>query len=101
MGVVFQQSSDQYLKNMKIAIALFIAFFGVVNCNDLFIGQWKEDQYKRTGLNDFLWARDLNAFKRLFVTQSSYELTMNIVKNGNKFVVNGKRDLIKKTTVLN
>ena len=57
---------------------------------DPFVGSWKEDQYQRQNLNDYLYARGLNWFKRVYVTNANFELTMNIVKEGNTYTVTGK-----------
>ena len=57
---------------------------------DPFVGSWKEDQYQRQNLNDYLYARGLNWFKRVYVTNANFELTMNIAKEGNTYTVTGK-----------
>ena len=59
--------------------------------NDIFLGKWKEDQSKRQNLNDFLYYRGVSWIKRTAAGNSdNWWLTMNIVKNGNTYSVNGK-----------
>ena len=43
-------------KRMKFLI-IFVAFFGLAFGSDLFTGSWKEDQYKRENLGDYLYER--------------------------------------------
>ena len=43
-------------KRMKFLI-VFVAFFGLAFGSDLFTGSWKEDQYKRENLGDYLYER--------------------------------------------
>ena len=43
-------------KRMKFLI-VFVAFFGLALGSDLFVGSWKEDQYKREGLGDYIYER--------------------------------------------
>ena len=58
---------------------------------DIFLGKWKEDQSKRQNLNDFLYYRGVSWIKRTAAGNSdNWWLTMNIVKNGNTYSVNGK-----------
>ena len=46
---------------MKSAL-IFVTLISFVLANDLFLGEWKEDQSKRQNLNDFLWARGMLGF---------------------------------------
>ena len=43
---------------MKFLI-VFVAFFGLAFGSDLFVGSWKEDQYKREGLSDYIYERGM------------------------------------------
>ena len=45
-------------KRMKFLI-IFVAFFGLALGSDLFVGSWKEDQYKREGLGDYIYERGM------------------------------------------
>ena len=45
-------------KRMKFLI-IFVAFFGLAFGSDLFVGSWKEDQYKREGLGDYIYERGM------------------------------------------
>merc|ERR1712079_848664 len=36
-------------------------------------GHWKENQYQRNGLNNFLYEMGMNWFKRVYVTSASWE----------------------------
>lgn len=72
------------------SFVLFSAIIALAYANDPFVGSWKEDQYQRQNLNDYLYARGLNWFKRVYVTNANFELTMNIVKEGNTYTVTGK-----------
>ena len=59
--------------------------------HEKFLGKWKEDQSKRQNLNDFLYYRGVSWIKRTAAGNSdNWWLTMNIVKNGNTYSVNGK-----------
>jgi len=72
-------------------LLIFAILFGFTLANDLFVGSWKEDLYKRKGLGPFLAERGIGWFKRAIVTGSSgWWLTMDIRKNGDNFDVSGK-----------
>ena len=55
------RETEPFLEDMRffIQVSCLLAFAKVASCNDLvkekLVGNWKEDQYKRTGLNDFLY----------------------------------------------
>ena len=55
------RETEPFLEDMRffIQVSCLLAFATVASCNDLvkekLVGNWKEDQYKRTGLNDFLY----------------------------------------------
>ena len=52
---------------MKSAF-IFVSFLSITLANDLFIGEWKEDPYKRQNTNNFLYARgELFSRKKNFV----------------------------------
>ena len=54
------------------------------------VGRWVEDDSKRTGLNDFLWARGVNWFKRQYaVTLTSWKYEQIIVYKNGGYDVNG------------
>ena len=55
-----------------------------------FVGSWKEDTAQRQGLNDYLYYRGLNWFKRVYVNNANFELTMNVAKEGNTLTISGK-----------
>ena len=56
---------------MKSALIL-VTFFSISLANDLFIGEWKEDPYKRENTNNFLYARgELFSWKKNFVICSN------------------------------
>ena len=57
---------------------------------DLFVGSWKEDNTQRQGLNDYLYYRGLNWFKRVYVNNANFELTMDVTKEGNTLTISGK-----------
>merc|ERR1712141_596257 len=80
---------------MKIAIVLlaFVSLSYAVPTPDLFVGSWKEDNTQRTGLSDYIYYRGLSWVKRIVVNTASFELTMNIVKEGSTYKVNGQRAL--------
>ncbi len=51
---------DSGIKIMNSKILLvFVGLCGlaIADNSDLFVGRWKEDQYKREGLNDYLYYR--------------------------------------------
>lgn len=56
-------------------------------------GKWKEDQYKRKNLNNYLYEMGLNWFKRVYVTSTNWENTQDIKlkDNGNVFDVHGTK----------
>ena len=50
---------------MKSSLIL-VTIFSISLANDLFIGEWKEDPYKRENTNNFLYARgELFSWKKL------------------------------------
>merc|ERR1712020_598158 len=81
------------INKFKMRILLFVSvltFCQLVSCNGpipSLVGRWVEDEPLRTGLNDFLWARGVNWFKR------QYEQTI-IWKNGG-YQVSGVKGPLK------
>merc|ERR1712126_271588 len=77
---------------MKTSLALLaLAFVTIAKAQQLngvdFVktylpGRWQEDQYQRENLNNFLYEMGFNWFKRVFVTQSSWENQQNITFDG-------------------
>merc|ERR1711951_160219 len=56
------------------------------------VGNWKEDQYKRTGLNNFLYEMGMNWFKRVYVTNANWENVQEITFDGDRtFHVEGTK----------
>jgi len=54
------------------------------------VGRWKEDESLRTGLNDFLWARGVNWFKRQYaVSLTTWQYEQTIIWRGNGYQVSG------------
>ena len=74
---------------MNKVLILIALTLGLASANDLFVGNWREDQYQRTGLNDYLWARGLNWFKRTYVKNANFELTMRVAKEGQTYIISG------------
>ena len=89
---IIQLSISHRLTNIIMnSFVLFSAILALAYATeDPFVGSWKEDQYQRQNLNDYLYARGLNWFKRVYVTNANFELTMNIAKEGNTYTVTGK-----------
>merc|ERR1712223_2258644 len=54
-------------------------------------GEWKEDQYQRDNLSNFLYEAGLNWFKRTYATTASWENEENIKFEDGNFIVKGKR----------
>jgi len=55
-------------------------------------GKWKEDQYKRKNLNNYLYEMGLNWFKRVYVTSTNWENTQDItLQNGDFYSVHGTK----------
>eukprot|EP00096_Caligus_rogercresseyi_P016136 TRINITY_DN86_c0_g1_i1.p1 TRINITY_DN86_c0_g1~~TRINITY_DN86_c0_g1_i1.p1 ORF type:complete len:173 (-),score=34.65 TRINITY_DN86_c0_g1_i1:548-1066(-) len=52
-------------------------------------GSWKEDQYKRENLNDFLYEIGLSWIKRVYVTSTSWENTQIIHREGKNYNIKG------------
>merc|ERR1712141_957431 len=78
------------INKSKMRISLFVSvltFCQLVSCHGplpALVGRWVEDESLRTGLNDFLWARGVNWFKRQYATALTtwqYEQTI-IWRNG-------------------
>jgi len=59
-------------------------------------GEWKEDQYKRDNLNNFLWEAGLSWVKRIYATTTSWENEQNIKFEDGAFRVNGKNGPLAK-----
>ena len=77
---------------MKSAF-IFVNFLSITLANDLFIGEWKEDPYKRENTNNFLYARSVGFFKRVMaVNDMSWFATAKLSKDGNdSFIETGKQ----------
>merc|ERR1712131_71736 len=91
MGVIEQFSSsvpfrsprraDFEMKAFVSLIFLFVAAKGAAigggdheeYVNENLVGKWREDQYKRTGLNNFLYEMGLGWFKGTVATTASWE----------------------------
>ena len=92
--MTFQLNFDFWPNKMKVLV-VFTAFIGLALGNgDIFVGKWKEDQYQRENFGDYLYQRGLNWFKRVYATSASFELTMNVVKEGNTFTIGGQSKFI-------
>ncbi len=52
-------------------------------------GRWRENQYRRTGLNDVLYQLGMPWWKRLYVTSTNWENEQTIVQRGNFFRIHG------------
>ena len=54
------------------------------------VGRWVEDETLRTGLNDFLWARGVNWFKRQYATTlTTWQYEQTIIYRQNGYQVSG------------
>jgi len=53
-------------------------------------GEWKEDQYQRDNLSNFLYEAGLNWIKRTYATTTSWENEQSIKFEDGAFVVKGK-----------
>merc|ERR1712223_812028 len=94
------QSREETIKRMKILVFISaLTFCQLVSCNGpipSLVGRWIEDEPLRTGLNNFLWARGVNWFKRQYATALTtwqYEQTI-IWKNGG-YQVSGVKGPLK------
>lgn len=88
-----------------LLILLFVALHEVAKCDLPIEGRWVEDETRRTGLNDFLWARGtstkteispfyltkcivlgVNWFKRQYATKwTTWKYEQTIVKVGDQY----------------
>jgi hypothetical protein len=75
-------------KSWVTLIALLVATSGVSRGLQL-DGRWRENQYQRTGLNDFLYAVGTGFFRRLYETSTSWENEQSIYQKGNVYKVYG------------
>ncbi|XP_040577418.1 uncharacterized protein [Lepeophtheirus salmonis] len=82
--MVQKKSSSQ-----TISIVALLFLVGFVTGEFNLEGSWKEDQYKREHLNDFLYAIGMSWFKRVYVTSTSWENTQNIEVDGDKYHITG------------
>merc|ERR1712079_826618 len=68
--------------NMKAFLAisclLATAFADEAYVKTHLTGHWKENQYQRNGLNNFLYEMGMNWFKRVYVTSASWENQQHI-----------------------
>merc|ERR1739848_502196 len=77
--------------SIKMKIVIFFTLLSLSLASDLYVGSWKEDNTQRQNLNDYLYYRGLNWFKRVYVNNANFELTMDIAKEGNTFSISGKK----------
>merc|ERR1712018_664395 len=78
-------------KSLIMKSFIFLTLIGLAFGSDLFVGSWKEDQDQRQGRSDYLYYRGLNWFKRVYVTNANFELTMNVAKEGSTYTISGKK----------
>lgn len=78
---------------MKLVFSLTLVFLAALaQAQDgppPIVGRWKEDSSLRTGLNDFLWARDVGWFKRQAAKLISWQSEQTIFLRGNRYSING------------
>ena len=63
---------------------ILVSILGLPCESRFYEGYWKEDQYQRENLDDFLYYRGINWFDRIYATSASFALVMKIEKQGNK-----------------
>jgi len=83
------------MKTTLVCLFASCALFGGVYAQNLvdqkLPGQWKENQYERINLNNFLYEMGMGWIKRVYVTSTSWENTQKIVLNDTKFYVTGTK----------
>ena len=70
---------------------IFLSLLGLASGSHFLEGSWIEDQYERENLNDFMYSRGVNAFKRIVANTAYFELEQEISKDGNTFTFSGLR----------
>ena len=70
---------------------ILLSLLGLASGSHFLEGSWIEDQYERENLNDFMYSRGVNAFKRIFANTAYFELEQEISKEGNTFTFSGLR----------
>merc|ERR1712112_369417 len=92
MGKVFSHKSfAMEIKSFVVASLLFCAVFAapapatkeqIEFLQRNLPGEWKEDQYQRDNLSNFLSEAGLNWVKRIYATTTSWESTQSVVDLG-------------------
>merc|ERR1711982_27098 len=91
-GLTSSQSTKYRIKMKLLLLASVLTFGQLVSSNapiQSLVGRWVEDERLRTGLNDFLWARGVNWFKRQYavsLTTWQYEQTIIWRNNGYQII---------------
>jgi len=74
----------------KKLLLVILVLVHLVNSEPPLVGRWVENDKIRTGLYDFLWARGVSYFKRMYAAKwSTWKYEQTIIKEGNGYRVSG------------
>merc|ERR1712154_140151 len=98
-GLTSLESTKYQIKMKLLLLASILTFGQLVSSNapiQPLVGRWVEDERLRTGLNDFLWARGVNWFKRQYaVSLTTWQYEQTIIWRGNGYQVSGIKGPLK------
>merc|ERR1711944_115057 len=89
MGVPFRAPIHQHTMSCK-KLLLVVLLVHLANAEPPLVGIWVENDSVRTGLYDFLWARGVSYFKRMYAAKwSTWKYEQTIIKEGNGYRISG------------
>merc|ERR1712154_204840 len=98
-GLTSLESTKYQIKMKLLLLASILTFGQLVSSNapiQPLVGRWVEDESLRTGLNDFLWARGVNWFKRQYATSlTTWQYEQTIIWRNNGYQISGIKGPLK------
>merc|ERR1712172_9280 len=102
LRLIVESSTSTIVQTTKMKFLLFVSVltFGQLVSSQApiqqLVGRWVEDERVRTGLNDFLWARGVNWFKRQYSTSlTTWQYEQTIIWRNSGYQISGIKGPLK------